>query len=30
MVQNCVDAANTDLSSYNFKKSRDAADVVGR
>lgn len=30
MVQHCVNAASTDFGSYNSKKQRDAADVVGR
>ncbi len=30
MVQHCVNAASTDFGSYNYKKQRDAADVVGR
>ena len=30
MVRHCVNAASTDLSTYNSKKQRDAADVVGR
>ena len=30
MVQNCVNAASTDFGSYNLKRSRDAADVVGK
>jgi hypothetical protein len=30
MVQHCVNAASTDFGPYNFKKQRDAADVVGR
>ncbi|CAF3491842.1 unnamed protein product [Rotaria sp. Silwood2] len=29
MVQHCVNAASTDFVSYNSKKQRDAADVVG-
>lgn len=29
MVQHCVNAASADFTSYNFKKQRDAADVVG-
>ncbi|CAF1126018.1 unnamed protein product [Rotaria sordida] len=29
MVQHCVNAASTDFISYNSKKQRDAADVVG-
>ncbi|CAF3324573.1 unnamed protein product [Rotaria socialis] len=29
MVQHCVNAASTDFASYNAKKQRDAADVVG-
>ena len=30
MVQHCVNAANTDFTSYGSKNQRDAADVVGR
>ncbi|UJR26916.1 hypothetical protein I4U23_008225 [Adineta vaga] len=29
MVQHCVNAASTDIGSYQIKKQRDAADVVG-